>query len=37
MGNTLARLIGVGLLAVWVFIAVRWVRRRRSADELKVR
>ena len=28
MGNTLARLIGLGLLAVWVYIAVRFMRNR---------
>jgi hypothetical protein len=34
MGNTLARLIGVALLAIGIFSAARWVRRRRAADEL---
>jgi hypothetical protein len=33
MGNTLARLIGVAFLAIWVLIAAQWVRRRRAADD----
>jgi hypothetical protein len=33
MGNTLARLIGLASFAISVFIAARWVRRRRAADD----